>query len=650
MSQALRTNLFILKIFLLISVGLACYANSFHASFQYDDYAVIVNNYAIFNLGNLKAIWNFYHTRFIGMLSFALNYHFHGTDVFGYHVVNFAIHLINAFLVWFLVALTLATRDTLHATRNNLSPVTCHVSRVTAFFAALLFLIHPLQTEAVTYIYQRITALATLFYLASLCFYIKARVAWELNGGKGKTFVPALASLVTALLAMFTKELSITLPLMVLFYELFWFRSPRQVTSDKRQPVTCYVSLVTVCLFIFLIIPAMYGLDIKGFLTTPQISESHAGDTATLGSYLLTQLRIIVLSWRLFLFPMGQNVHWDIALSKSLWEWPTFLSLLTVLGVGIFAWKVRTKVPMVSFGIFWFFIAYSSNLVPRTHIFFEHWLYLPLVGLCLAASEAATFVTRNTPDIRKNIGRDSDRIENECRKRQVTRVACRVSLVTILIVLTFHRNQIWQTPTAFWQDIVKKSPQQAIGYQGLGRIYYDQGMHDTAFAYFNQALSRDPNYVEAYLSRGQIFKLKKDFDHALADYDKALQLSKPFAQSYAFNNRGDVYYAMGRYDLALTDYDKALAIQVNYPNALNNRGMVYLLYKKFDLALADFNTALKLNPQYAYAYSNRGVLYMIQKEYGLAIKDFQEALKINPQLGMVSKNLAIAQRLVPPAN
>lgn len=752
-----------IKILLLIFIGLLAYANSFHASFQYDDYPVIVNNYAVYDLENLKAIWRFYPARIMGMLSFALNYHFNRADVWGYHLVNFMIHLVNAFLVWWLVTGTAYLLPKTGATFKKVDTFLGKSRRYqsVAFFAALLFLIHPLQTQAVTYIYQRVTALATLFYLASLCFYLKARVAWDTERAKekwyrlllpetgvhlqkkanlkeggtfseqkiGGTFYFALA-LAFAVCAMFTKEISITLPLMIVGYELFFFPSyPRRgryiggilsavfvvpfmyklglyrlwvwiaegikawfaVTAAVAVYPLAFINLITawrlirinffyfreswqglsrrwkyaVWIFIFIVLmSAAHKFVIKEtfeFLGASRLSESHHGDVITWPKYALTQLRVMVLSWRLFLFPVGQNFYWDIALSQSLWDWQTSLSLLAVLGVGLLAWTMRLKAPLFSFGIFWFFVTYLSIFIPRQHVFFEHWLYLPSVGLCMAMAAAvavpSAFAQKGervpATFAEKGVHLQKTKIKfNEggtCFPAKSSWYPFVLSIIIIIFsVLTYQRNKIWQTPKALWQDVVKKSPRLAVGYHALGGIYYEQGLYDTALTYYDKALNINPRYLEVLLSRGRIYKLQKNYQEALADFNKVLDLTAGTyqQQGYAYNYRGDVYYALKRYDLALEDYSAAIGRQGRYPNAFNSRGMVYILNKDFDRALKDFNAALQLNPQYASAYSNRGVLYMMQKKYNLAVEDFQEALKINPQLSMVSKNLTLAQQLI----
>ena len=160
----------LISIVLVCLVGVIAYSNSFGCPFIFDDLFFIEQNIAIRSLSNVKAWWGYYHSRPIGFLSFALNYHFHGLDVWGYHFVNLAIHIVNALLVWWLVMLTMATP----VMREQ--PISRHKGAI-ALFTALLFVSHPLATQSVTYIVQRMASLATLFYLLSLALCVKGR-AW----------------------------------------------------------------------------------------------------------------------------------------------------------------------------------------------------------------------------------------------------------------------------------------------------------------------------------------------------------------------------------------------------------------------------------------------------------------------------------------
>src|SRR3990167_5669134 len=223
LAKVTRPRLF--SAIILCCVGIIIYSNTLHGSFHFDDTGSIVENVSIRHLTDLAAIWNFWPTRFITYLSLAINYHFNGLNVFGYHLFNLIVHLGSAFLVWWLALLTLSTP------RMKDEKISDHGDLI-ALFIGLLFVAHPIQTQAVTYIIQRAASLAALFYLASLCLYVKSRA---LDRGIRNPLIRKFyygGSLVTAVLAMFTKEMSITLPFMLLLYE-YCFLKPKKGLNWK---------------------------------------------------------------------------------------------------------------------------------------------------------------------------------------------------------------------------------------------------------------------------------------------------------------------------------------------------------------------------------------------------------------------------------
>ncbi len=223
--------------FLLIAVaGLICYSNTFTVPFQFDDVWNIAENRIIQNLENFTVNFTGYQynpRRFIGYLTFALNYKIGALNAAGYHAVNLVIHLLNAFLVYYLASLTLRSRF--------YAPDTMRSAQLVPLFSALFFVAHPIQTQAVTYIVQRFTSLATMFYLLSVVLYVKGRQsamriehgasANSLNGKSSVRYAPgpllyALCSLSFAVLAMRTKEMAYTLPAVIILYEII-FLPPR---------------------------------------------------------------------------------------------------------------------------------------------------------------------------------------------------------------------------------------------------------------------------------------------------------------------------------------------------------------------------------------------------------------------------------------
>jgi len=376
----------ILALLSIIIVGTLTYSNTFDASWHFDDHTAIVENYGI---RNLKATVLGGGSRWIGFITFALNYHFGKLNVFGYHLVNICIHLISAMLVYLLVLLTFRTPSLKE------KPLSHHAAFL-SLAAGLIFVAHPIQTQAVTYIVQRFTSLATLFYLLSLVLFIKAR----LLNHEGKPFFSPLhlscylSSLLAAFLAMKTKEITITLPAIILLYELCFF-SPSIKALTKK-----FLYLLPLLLTFFIIPLSRYGIGLFGISDGTFMGIAEVGDvigdatqeTAAISrnDYLLTQFNVIVTYIRLLFLPINQNLDYDYPLAHSLFAFPTFLSFLFLVMLVIVGIWIFRKSRLISFGIFWFFITLSveSSIIPIRDVIFEHRVYLPSVGFVICLTVA----------------------------------------------------------------------------------------------------------------------------------------------------------------------------------------------------------------------------------------------------------------------
>jgi hypothetical protein len=372
----------IFSLLAIIILGIIIYSNTFDASWHFDDHTAIVENYGIRDLR--KTALNIGASRWIGFTSLALNYHSGKLDVFGYHLVNTCIHLISAILVYFLVLLTFKTP---YLKETKIS----HYKASLSLASALIFVAHPIQTQAVTYIVQRFTSLATLFYLLSLVLFVKARLQ---NLGGKRFYSPShlacyLGSVLAAFLAMKTKEITITLPAIILLYEFCFF------TPSLRLLVKKLLYLTPLLLTFFIIPFSRYGIGLFGISGGTFIGIAEVGDvigdatqeTTAISrtDYLLTQFNVIVTYIRLLFFPVNQNLDYDYPISRTPFEFPTFFSFLFLASIVVFGIFMFKRSRLISFGIFWFFITLSveSSIIPIRDVIFEHRVYLPSVGFVI---------------------------------------------------------------------------------------------------------------------------------------------------------------------------------------------------------------------------------------------------------------------------
>jgi len=280
----------------IVILGIIIYSNTFHAPFVFDDEPSITDNTVIRELGNFflnDSGYRYNPRRFIGYLSFAVNYHLNGLDVTGYHLFNIAVHLINALLVFSLVRLSFRTpvlKDSSLFTSAD----------VIAFLSAVLFVAHPVQTQAVTYIVQRVTSLAVLFSLSALVFYARWRLALESGRSSARSLPLYILSIVSIILAMKTKEISFTLPVLIVLFDIFFFR--------KLRPGYLVPVLLTM---IIIPLDMLHVAKPLGEIISDVSTVTRVKSALSRWDYLFTQFAVIVTYLRLLIFPVNQNLDYD---------------------------------------------------------------------------------------------------------------------------------------------------------------------------------------------------------------------------------------------------------------------------------------------------------------------------------------------------
>ena len=346
---------------------LIAYSNTFTASFHFDDNPAIIENPNIRHV-TWQNIVNLLSTqRPMVDLSIMLNYQLSGLNVIGWHAFNISNHIVNSYLVYLLAFWTL--------TLPLLARQYGEKARRMAFFCALLFAVHPIQTESVTYIISRSETVTTFFYLATILLFVQS-----VRTGR---FLYSIAALISSLCAMQSKEWAVTLPAIVLLYDYVF------LSEGKIRPVLSrWFSYALIALPWVLV---LYKL--RGALFGGGAGQSYGfGVTTATGitpvTYLMTSLNVLWTYVRLLILPINQNLDYDYRIAKTIFEFPTFLSLLGHVAVVVTAvWLyIKKGVRIFAFGAAWFYITLSpvQSFVPIVDVIFEHRMYLPSIGLFLA--------------------------------------------------------------------------------------------------------------------------------------------------------------------------------------------------------------------------------------------------------------------------
>ena len=638
----------IVALFLIVVVVFVIYSNAYDGPFVFDGKNQIEDNVKIRDLNNYTTLEGFFSQRPLTAFSFALNYRIGELGPFGYHLVNILIHMVNGILAYVL-ALCVFGRLTFfpykrpsvskndgheHTLREKALLHTSTLSQTMALLVALIFVAHPIQTQSVTYIVQRYTSMAAVFYLASLLFYIWAR---KLQGTRkfigqreqklkkltGEKTVASGFSVFTCffffvlfgVLALLCKENAATLFGVVLLVEYFLF--DRTWAGWRKKliwliPITCIIIIGVLYYF-----ASVRGLKTGNLLEDVSILTR---ETRSIGrfSYLCTQFSVFVLYVRLLFFPVGQNIDYMLPFKTGFFDGYTplaFLFVIFVLGIGF--WNIRKR-PAVSFGIFWFFITLSveSSIFPISDAMFEHRLYLPIFGFAIALVYGVFDLFRG---------------------RETWAVAVLTAAILAFSVSAYLRNRIWRDPLVLWSDVVSKSPHNYRAHYNLGNVLQRRGKLDEALVQYEKALQLRPNFAVAHDNMGLTLMAKGNIPKAVKHAAMAVRM-KP-GNAIIQNNYGQLLLRQGRIEEAAKHFHQAVRIRPRYAKAQNNLGIALAQQKKFKEAKGHLLLAARLDPNNSEILNNVGQVFMLQGNSTEAVRYFEAAIQQNPNFAQALTNL-----------
>ena len=578
------------------------YADTLTAPFIFDDKVHIEENPHIrisrltFNGLASAAFDSRLHRRPLAYISFALNYYLHGYNVVGFHVLNVIIHVISGILLYFFIQATFRT-PAMQSRNTN--------ARWISFFAAAIWLFHPLQTQSISYIVQRMNSLAAMFYILSFLFYVHFRMnpqmrskRWLLSG-----------CILAGIMALGTKENAATLPFFIILYEWFFFENLSLKWLKDHIP-----GLVGLLLLLAIIALIYLGPD-----PLDRILAGYKIRNFTPVQRMLTEFRVVIFYISLFLWPHPSrlNLDHDFGLSSSLTDpITTLISMLAIAALVVVAIITARNQRLISFCILWFL----GNLVIESSVFgleiiFEHRLYLPTMMLCLIVV-LSVYRWAGPTWLR-------------------TVILC--TLAIVCAVWTYERNQVWRDRITVWEDCIKKSPQKARPYNNLGAALGDRGHYDEAVAHYYKALQIDPDYLNAYANLGLTLALLGRVEEGITHLLKALEIDPK--DIGVLSNLGVAHLIQNRFEEAGEYLTRALEINPHFAKAHNNLGVVRRNQNRFQESIDHLLTALQLDPNYAEAYNNLGVTLASQERYEEAIEQFSAALKIYPNYAKAQQNL-----------
>jgi hypothetical protein len=444
---------------LLLGVTVLAYANSFAGAFYFDDAAVLfgdprLQSFSAFAAGVGETIRPFTKATFL------VDRWLYGDRPAGYHALNLLLHLASGGLVY---------RILCHRAIQVGGP------RI-AFWTTLLFLLHPISTEAVTYISGRPTGLMTCGYLAAFLLFLEARTA---EPGSSKQRVAVAWASACLALSLLAKEVALVFPVLLVLYETVVGRPTRAGLADRLKRVHLPLSAVVA---LFLGYAAFHARYAYLFDYSLQLRDGYTN--------LLTQANAVAYAITLFVRPTQLNFDHDLPLVTSVLQGPTLFSIAALAGLVAAALVLARRAPLFSFGLLWFFLHLlpTNSVLPRYDLLSERNLYLPSIGLYLAASVAVIAVARRL-GARLATGRVA---RQAARYGLIVARSMAAAFVLGLVGLTASRNALYADPVAFWSDAVDKSPLKARPHVHLGHAWFVAGDLDRAIEQFRTALALDP--------------------------------------------------------------------------------------------------------------------------------------------------------------
>ncbi|MBU0676275.1 MAG: tetratricopeptide repeat protein [Proteobacteria bacterium] len=532
----------------------------------------------------------------VANLSFALNYYMTGDSVSSYRLTNIFIHITAAVFFYLLLSVTLTLPGIGEKERS---------SPWLPLIVALIWAVHPVQTQAVSYLVQRMTSLVGLFCLMSLYFYTLGRLAASTRGRFGFLFVSGFS----ALLALGSKENAVILPLLILLYERFFFRDLDWGWLRRTS------GWILGCVLV------LAGASILYLGSTPltNLLAGYGERDFTLTERLLTESRVLWQYISLLILPLPSrlNLDYDFSLSHSLVDpLTTIPAIIGLVLMAVTAVFIVRKERLIAFGLFWFLLTLliESTVVPL-EIIFEHRLYLPSMFMMVVP---VVVVSRLVADYR-----------------------VRLTLVAVIVLLfsvwTYQRNFIWQNGLTLWTDCVQKSPGKARPHNNLGNALMKVGDYNGARREFQAALAIKPDIAETYNSIGILLYLTQKPDEAIGFFEKSLSLQKN--NRGALFNLGNLMLEKGDLAAAKTYFREGTKVFPNDEKAFFYLGVVSERQGDFPGARDYYRKAIQLDPAYLAACNNLGILLATENRLIEARELFQAALRFHPEDSAARNNL-----------
>ena len=578
----------------IVAAGSRAYSNSLRVPFIFDDVYAIIDNTTIRSLRDISRVFRppgegaTVDGRPILNLTFALNYAWTRDKVWSWHVVNIAIHLCAGLCLFGIVRRTLMCSQIPERQQRLSLPL--------AFAVALLWTLHPVETESVTYIAQRAESLAGLFLLLTMYCAIRAvqssaRLAWQ------------IAAVVICLIGMGAKETMVAAPVLVVLYD-WTFQGAGLVTTLKRRR-WFYSALCSTWILLGILV----------------LSSGGRGGTAGFGSgyssweYLRTQFCFILIYLKLCFWPVPLVLDYGTGISTNPVQYAPAGLVVALLAVGTVVALFRPKTRWLGYLGIWFFsiLAPSSSIVPVfTQTGAEHRMYLPLAAVVTFAVLSVDYLW--------------NRISGHWPlRRQLLPMLSGLAVVSLTLgVLTYRRNFDYRTEQSIWQDTAQKHPGNSRSQCNLGLACKSAGHFHEALQAFNRSIAVDQDDLVALEGRAETYLLLHQYPEAVRDMQRVVAVSP--GRSASQSNLALALLTAGELEPALSAITKASRLVPSNPDWHRRRGSLLVRLGRHAEALDEFTAAIRLKSNWGDAFHERGCCYQELNRPAEAIADLSRAI------------------------
>ncbi|MBI5686016.1 MAG: hypothetical protein HZC54_13170 [Verrucomicrobia bacterium] len=578
-----------LAVVILIVAGALLYGHTLSFPFVFDDHIYLVDNPLVkdghsfvFNgdfvafatlskrLGLDPDISTNMILRPVTYLTFYINYVVGGMNPRGFRAVNIAIHCANAVLL-FLVLLHL-----LSGSRKSGS-LTAASEGFIAFLAALLFLVHPLQTESVTYIVQRFTSLSAFFFLATILAYL---IAYSAASKLTAAFF-RWTSIAGLIVGMLTKESLFAVPFVLVVLDWLVMGIPLKIVLRRTIPYFLCLPIIPALILATSWAQHSGNASVAAALN---ITNPYA-DPNYQYHYALTQLSAVLSYLQLILVPAGLNLDWEYPLSKSLMQMRVIGSVMTIAGIVGGAWfwyyrrqeDARRSLFFASVLCYFVTLADSSSVIPLPDLMVEHRCYIATIGALTALACCV------------------DLLRTWCAERHAARwlvPACAGVWILALMAATVARNEVWRSEIANWTDAAAKSPKKFRPLMNLGVAYVEHGKPKEGMACFRKALQIEPSLIGGYENLATMENTTGNFAEALLVSQVGLKYAPQSCKLHF--NKAVAYNGLGQTEKSIEWFKKAIALSPTHKQSHLALGVIYTNLKQYDDALKHYKIAASL--------------------------------------------------------